>query len=90
MVKPARVVLGIGKAEGVLDRTGELERFVAHPLRLLRVSQLPQDKRQIAAMRYPGVLADVRRPQSRAFTIVIVRKGLFILGESANEIAAVK
>ena len=83
-------MLGIGKAEGVLDRAGELERLFAHPLRLLRVSQLPQDKRQIAAMCYPGVLADVRRPQSRAFTIVVVRKGLFILGESANEIAAVK
>jgi hypothetical protein len=82
--------LGIGKAEGVLDRAGELERFLAHPLRLLRIAQLPQDKRQIAAMRYPGVLADVRRPQSRAFTIIVLRKGLFILGERADEIAAVK
>ena len=90
MVKPARVVLGIGEAEGVLDRAGELERFLAHPLRLLRISQLPKGQRQIAAMRYPGILPDVRRPQSRAFTIVVVRKGLFILGERADEIAAVK
>ena len=74
----------------MLDRAGELERFLAHPLRLLRIAQLPQDKRQIAAMRYPGVLTDMRRPQSRPFTIVVVRKGLFILGERADEIAAVK
>ena len=41
LVKPARVVLGIGKAKGVLDSAGELERFLAHPLRLLRIAQLP-------------------------------------------------
>ena len=42
MVKPARVVLGIGKAEGVLYRARELERFLAHPLRPLRIAQLPK------------------------------------------------
>ena len=74
----------------MLYRARELERFLAHPLRPLRIAQLPKSQRQIAAMRYPRVLPDVRRPQSRAFTIVVVRESLFILGDGAHEIAPVK
>ena len=80
MVQPARVVLGVGKAEGVADRAGELSRLLAHPQGLLRISQLPQGQRQIAAMRYSGIFADTRRPQSACVHDRHSAKGLFHIG----------
>ena len=72
LVEPGRVVQGIGQAERVADLAGQLTHLPIGLQGLVRVAQVPQGHRQIAAVGDAGVVARVGGPELGALPVVVL------------------
>src|SRR5262249_24815762 len=88
-VEISREVHGMAVAIRMADPSSQLARLPIYLEGLVRVAQVPQDQREVAAVGYAGVVARVGGPELPALAVVEAGHRLLMTGTGTRDLGTV-